>query len=83
MLWAVVPPSVSLQAVVPPNNGDGIASTPKFGDVTLFDSNSDAIRAYKYPTLFCIKGHESVNNILKSWGVKSIVKVQRFLFLPF
>ena len=73
------PPNVSLQAIVPPNNGDGTACTSKIQDETLFGSNFEAIRAYKYPTLFYMKGHESVNNILKSWGVKSVVKEIRVL----
>lgn len=75
----MVPPNVRLQAVVSPNNGGGIASTLKSRDVTLFDFNSEAIEAYKYPILFCMKGHE--NNILNSWGVKSVVKVQSVLLL--
>ena len=72
--WAVVLPNIRLQVVVPLNNGGGIVSTPKSRDVTLFGSNSEAIGAYKYPTLFYMKGHESINIILNSWGV-SIVKV--------
>ena len=52
----MVPPSVRLQAVVLPNNGDGTTSTLKSRDVILFGFNSEAIGAYKYPTLFCIKG---------------------------
>ena len=51
----MVPPSVSLQAVVPPNNGDGTTSIPKIWDETLFGSNLEAIMAYKYPTLFYMK----------------------------
>ena len=75
----VILPSVSLQVVVSPNNGGGTTSTPKSEDVILFDSNSKVIGAYKYSILFCIKRHESVINILKFWGDKSIVKVLRVL----
>ena len=66
----MVPPSVRLQSVVLSNNDDGTTSTLKSRDVILCGSNSEAIGAYKYPTLFYIKGHESVNIILNSWGVK-------------
>ena len=59
------------QAVVPPSNDGGTISNPKSKDVTLFSSNFEAIGAYKYPTLFFMKGHESVNIILNS----SVVKV--------
>ena len=74
--WVVVPPNNSLQVVVPPNNSDGTVNTTKSEDVTLFGSNSKAIGAYKYLTIFCMKEHESVNKILSSWGIKSVVKVQ-------
>ena len=53
-----------------PVAGGGTVSIPKFGDVTLFCSNFEVIGAYKYPTLFWMKGHESVYIILNSWGVK-------------
>ena len=56
--------------MVSPSTGGGTASTTDSGDVTLFDSNSEAIGAYKYPTLFYMKGHESIEIILSYWGVK-------------
>ena len=61
---AVVPLSVSLQAMVSPNNGGGTASIPEIQDETLCGSTFEAIGAYKYPNLFYMKGYESVNNIL-------------------
>ena len=54
------------QAVVLPSNGGGTDSTPENQDETLFGSNFEVIGAYKYPTLFYMKEHESVNIILNS-----------------
>ena len=50
--------------------GGGTASTPKSGDETLLGSNFESIGAYKNPTLFCMKGYESIEIILSNWGVK-------------
>ena len=46
--------------MVPPNNGGGTASILKSEDITLFGSNFEAIGAYKYSTLFCMKEKESI-----------------------
>ena len=52
---AVVLPSVTLQAMVPPNNGSGIANTPKIQDETLFDSIFEVIGSYTYSNLSYMK----------------------------
>ena len=70
------------QAMVPPNNGGSTANNQKSRDMTLFGSNSKAIGAYKYPTLFYRKGNKSAINVLKNskcWGIKSVIKVRRVL----
>ena len=57
------------QAVILPNvrvSGGGTASTLKSGDMTLFGLNYEAIGAYKYHTIFYMKGNKSVDKILKS-----------------
>ena len=73
--------SVSLQAMVPTNSGDGIASTPETEDEIFFNSIFEVIRAYKYPTLSCMKRHESINKSLMILGCKSIKKVLSILLL--
>ena len=61
--------------VVPPNNGGGTTSTLEIRDEKLFNSNFEVIGAYKFPTLFCIKGQQSVNKNLEVLGCESVVKV--------
>ena len=82
----VVPPRLSdgttqcqTKVVVPSSNGGGIVSTPKIQDETLFGSIFEVTVGYKYPTLFCMKGHLSVIIILNLWGVK-VLKFSSSLF---
>ena len=55
--------------MVSPNNDDGTVNTLETQDETLFGF-IEAIGAYKYPTLFSIKGNESVNKNIEILGCK-------------
>ena len=55
----MVLPELGLRALIGYRTGQimrSTANTPKSGEVTLFGSNSEAIGAYKYLALFCMKG---------------------------
>ena len=58
LVWVVVPPSVRLQVVVPPNAGGGIARSLKFREFEFWAPNLNPFKAYKYPTLSCLEEQE-------------------------